>query len=58
MNQKPSETDDEDKIKKSKSNFDNNANSPAQYSSMNMFFPPPGFAMAPPGYPYYPPTAW
>ena len=32
---------------------------PQGYPPMNMFYPPPGYAL-PPGYPYYPPpnTAW
>ena len=55
MNQKPLETDNDDKSQKSNVN---NKNSPAQYTPMNIFVPPPGFVMAPPGYPYYPPTTW
>jgi hypothetical protein len=56
MNQKPSDPDNEDESKKL--NVNDNTNFPTQYPAVNMFVPPPGFAMAPPGYPYYAQSPW
>lgn len=61
MNKKVSEKDSDDKSKTpiTNNNTNNiNATVPVQYPPMNMFIPPPGFAMVPPGYPYYAPAPW
>lgn len=60
MNRKPSEAEDEDKSKEANNVNANNSNisNPVQYLPMNMFVPPPGYAVMPPGYPYYNPTPW
>jgi hypothetical protein len=61
MDQKPSENDKEGKSKFPKDTEDSNtSNKPAsvQYPPMNMFVPPQGHAMVPPGYPYYSPAPW